>query len=98
MTEAFLTVNSDWECTHVNHQAEEVLGTMDDTLLGKTLWEIFPSSSDTTFYQKAHEAMDQRTILPFTVFYVPLNRWFTGRFVPFQTGISLFFQDTTSQI
>ena len=98
MTDAFLTVNARWECGGVNYQAEEALGKTQQALVGETLWEIFPASLATSFYQKAHDVMEQRTVLPFTISYPLLNRWFTGRIVPFQTGIALFFQDTTSQL
>ena len=49
ITDAFFSLNADWEFSYVNRRTEEVLGHSASELLGKTLWAVFPGTVGSEF-------------------------------------------------
>ena len=43
--DAFVSVDSQWCFTYVNHHAEALLGKTREELLGRNVWEVFPIPS-----------------------------------------------------
>ena len=46
ITDAFISVDSQWQFTYLNQQAEALLGTTREALLGRNMLEIFPAHPD----------------------------------------------------
>lgn len=64
-------MNNTWEFTYVNkHQYFPQRKTAKD-VLGKNIWEIFPSSVEEVMYKELHRAMSERTTVYFE-FFLPL--------------------------
>ena len=97
ITDAFISVDSQWRFTYLNQQAEALLGTTREVLLGSNMWEIFPAHPDSVFYLNFHQALDQKSSLRYTAFYPSFNKWFTVRLFPSQQGLSAIFQDITER-
>src|SRR2546423_14733242 len=85
--DAFVSVDSQWCFTYVNHHAEALLGKKREELLGRKVWELFPIPADSALYQNAHEALEKQTSLIFQEFHPLLNKWFEVRLYPFQDGL-----------
>jgi len=94
ITDAFINVDSQWRFTYLNQQAEALLGTKREALLGSNMWEIFPAPPDSLHF---HQALDQQSSLAYTAFFPSFNKWFTVRLFPSQQGLSAIFQDITER-
>jgi PAS domain S-box-containing protein len=95
--DAFVSVDSQWCFTYVNHHAEALLGKTREELLGRNVWEVFPIPADSVLYRNAHEALEKQTGLVFQQFHPLLNKWFDIRLYPFQDGVYSFCQDITER-
>ena len=95
--DAFVSVDSQWCFTYVNHHAEALLGNTREELLGRNVWEVFPIPADSVLYRNAHEALEKQTGLVFQQFHPLLNKWFDIRLYPFQDGLYSFCQDITER-
>ena len=95
--DAFVSVDSQWRFTYVNHHAEALLGKTREELLGRKVWEVFPIPADSVLYRNAHEALEKQTGLVFQQFHPLLNKWFDIRLYPFQDGVYSFCQDITER-
>src|SRR3989440_7328055 len=95
--DAFVSVDSQWCFTYVNHHAEALLGNTREELLGRNVWEVFPIRADSVLYRNAHEALEKQTSLVFQQFHPLLNKWFDIRLYPFQDGVYSFCQDITER-
>lgn len=49
ITDAFFALNTEWQFTYVNRQAEKVLGHERGSLLGKTIWSMYPGLAGSEF-------------------------------------------------
>src|SRR5437588_11203342 len=58
--DAFVSVDTEWQVTYLNQQAEKLLGTTREALLGRKVWEVFPLPADSLLYLNAHEAMNKQ--------------------------------------
>lgn len=97
IADSFVSIDTGWRFTYVNHRAEAVLGKTREELLSRNVWELFPLPVDSLLYRNAHEAMDKQTNFEFRQFHPLLKRWFNIRLYPFQDGLYGFCQDITEQ-
>ncbi|HEY9650208.1 MAG TPA: PAS domain S-box protein [Coleofasciculaceae cyanobacterium] len=97
ITDAFITLNHEWQITYLNPQAARLLKSTPEQLLGQTLWEAFPEAIGLTFYKEYHGAIAEQIAVTFEEFYPPLNHWFEVRVYPNPDGLSLFFREITER-
>jgi PAS domain S-box-containing protein len=98
ISDAFLTVDREWNVTFLNRRAEQLLQHERSALLGRNIWEAFPAAAQTKFYQRGHEAMDQRQTVRYEEFYPePLNLWFNVAAYPTEEGLAVYFSDQTER-
>lgn len=72
MSEGYLSLNRDWDCTYLNQQAIKLLGYDRTTLLGKNFWRVMPHTLEQTLRPKYEQAMhnDEKVTLD-NVYYPP---------------------------
>ena len=98
ISDAFLTVDRDWNVTFVNQRAENLLKLDRTTLLGENIWEAFPAARQTEFFTRGHEAMAQRRTVRYETFYPePLNVWLNVAAYPTDEGLAVYFSDQTER-
>jgi len=98
ISDAFVTVDRDWIVTFVNRRAEQLLNKERKLLLGRNIWDAFPEARELEFYQRGHEAMEQRTTVRYEVFYPePLNVWLSVAVYPTVEGLAVYFSDQTER-
>lgn len=97
ITDAFFTLDCEWQFTYLNPQAERLLQRTKEELLGKNVWAEFPESVDCTFYREYHTALSQKISVQFEEFYPPLNRWFAVHAYPSKDGLAVYFNDITER-
>jgi PAS domain S-box-containing protein len=98
ISDAFLSVDRDWRFTYANGRAAELLRHTADGLLGKVLWEEFPSMVGTAFEMWYRTAMEERETVSFLDQSPGSGRWFEVRVYPSEDGITIYFQDVTEKL
>jgi PAS domain S-box-containing protein len=94
MSDAFLSVDRDWNLTRANHRATELLGR---ELPGKNLWVEFPALGDSPGGTNFRRVMQERIPLSFEHLSAAVHKWFEVDCFPTEEGLSIFFRDITSR-
>jgi PAS domain S-box-containing protein len=94
--EGFAAFDSDRRFLYVNASAEQILRYSREELLGRHLHEVLPDFAGTEFDRALSEAEPGVGGIELEYFHVPWGRWFSTRFCPSSSGISVYFQDITS--
>jgi PAS domain S-box-containing protein len=98
MPAGFYSLDREWRFTHVNAEAERLLGRSREDLLGKVLWEAWPAANGSEFEENYRTAV--RTGLPvsFDAYYPePLDGWYELRAWPTPDGLSVYFLEVTER-
>ena len=96
-TDAVFMLNSDWEFAYLNPNAVRLIAA-GRNLIGKSLWEEFPGVTDREFGKQYRRVMEHGVPVAFEEFYPePLNKWFDVHAYSMQSGIAVFFRDSTDR-
>jgi PAS domain S-box-containing protein len=93
IADAFYLLDHEWRFTYVNDAAEPLLQTTRDALLGRTLWEAFPSVVGSPFEGPYREAMATGRVTSAEAYFEPLGTWFDVRTYPWAGGLMVHFRD-----
>ncbi len=97
ITDGFLTLNNKWEFTYVNkHQHFPQRKTAKD-VLGKNIWEVFPSSIDTVIYKELHRVMSERNTVHFEFLSTSDEYWYEVIAYPYDDGICCICKNITEK-
>jgi PAS domain S-box-containing protein len=93
IADAFYLLDRDWRFTHVNDAAEPLLHTTREALLGRTLWEAFPTVAGSVFEGPYREAMATGRPTSAEAYFDALGTWFDVRSYPWSGGLMVHFRD-----
>lgn len=96
--DGFFTVDKEWTVTYWNNEAQRMLGTSRQKILGKKLWDIFADEVNRHSFKKYHEAIEKQERIVFEDYYAVLDRWFEVSVYPSKNGLSVYFKDITDRI
>lgn len=97
VSDAVVGVDSDFEYTFANTQAEQLLDTDEEALLGETIWEAFPETVDTIAETNIRNALETGQEQSYERYNETLDRWFELRIFPDDEGLSIFFTDISER-
>ncbi|GAB3306602.1 hypothetical protein GCM10027451_14080 [Geodermatophilus aquaeductus] len=98
MPAGFYSLDREWRFTHVNAEAERLLGADRDELLGQELWTAFPAAVNSVFEESYRTAVRTGTPVQFDAHYpAPLNGWYEVRAWPSPEGLSVYFLEVTER-
>ena len=97
ITDAFFTLDRDWNVTRVNDQAERLMTKKRGQILGRNFWEVYPGLLGSTFEREYRRAMAEGVAVTFEEFYRPLDAWLEVRAFPSADGLSVFYQDVSAR-
>jgi PAS domain S-box-containing protein len=97
ITDAFFSLNVDWEFSYVNRQTEETLGREAKDLLGKSLWDVYPGTVGSDFEKMYRKASQEGVAVTFSSYYPDHDRWYDVNVYPALGGLSVYFRDVTSR-
>lgn len=97
ITDGFYTLNTRWEITYFNKEAERALGVTRDEVLGKNIWDFFPQSKEGEFFNKYSQALHEKVSVHFEEYYEPKDVWGAMSVYPTNHGIAVYFVDITEQ-
>ena len=96
-TDGVVSVSRDWTITFLNRRAEDILAVKGD-LIGRNVWEEFPTARESTFFTNFHRTMDEGIAAEFEAYYpAPLNLWLHVASHPSDDGLVIFFRDITAE-
>ncbi|PSP74319.1 hypothetical protein BRC80_00540 [Halobacteriales archaeon QH_9_66_26] len=97
ITDAIFVLNEDWEFTHLNDRAEELLQRSEAELIGEDVWEQFPERVDTVFQENYEKAMNQGETVEFETFSRVRDVWVRVRAIPIEDGLAVHFRDISEK-
>ncbi|MGM0604043.1 MAG: PAS domain S-box protein [Halobacteriota archaeon] len=95
MTDAFVTLDADWQITYLNQRAEAVLERDRDALLGTDIRESFPDVENSKIRQAYTDAIEDGATTSIDVRCEPLEKWFEVHVYPSEVGVSAHLRDVT---
>jgi two-component sensor histidine kinase len=94
--EGFYAVDRDWRITHFNSEASRHFQRPADEMVGRVLWEIFPTASDTDLGRTFFSTMASRaTVRGESMSVLVGPRWLAYRLFPLGDGMGIVFRDVT---
>jgi serine phosphatase RsbU (regulator of sigma subunit)/PAS domain-containing protein len=98
MPAGFYSLDRDWRFTHVNAQAERLLGRTREELLGRVLWDDWPAAINSIFEDSYRTAVRTGKPVSFDAYYpAPLDGWYELRAWPTPDGLSVYFLEVTER-
>jgi PAS domain S-box-containing protein len=98
MPAGFYSLDREWRFTHVNAEAERLLGRSRQELLGKVLWDDWPAAVNSAFEENFRTALRSGLPVSFDAYYPePLDGWYELRAWPTPEGLSVYFLEITER-
>ena len=96
--DGLVTHDEEWRYTFVNAPAERLLGRPRSELLGKCVWDEFPSVVGTEVERQLRRAAAEQVVCEFEGRHADWGRWFENRAFPMpEGGIAVYFRDITER-
>ena len=95
--DAIYALDTEWRFSFLNEQAAKLLAVDPDDVLGHTLWETFPETTDGRVGEEFRAAMDGGEARRFDIYYEPLGRWFSVQAYPGDDGLTVLFHDLAAE-
>lgn len=99
ITDGLHTLDKDWCFTYCNKQGASLLGMRVDQLIGRNIWELFPSMTATRFREGYSRAVQTRQTVSFEECHpgeTP-GRWLECHCYPSDEGLSVYFHEITER-
>jgi two-component system, cell cycle sensor histidine kinase and response regulator CckA len=96
-TDGFFAVDSEWRITHLNAEAETLLGRSRDELLGRELWQMFPDQVGSVFEASYRKVMAEQVPVEFEASDSAGKIWHEVHAYPSNGGVSVFFRDISER-
>jgi PAS domain S-box-containing protein len=98
ITDAFYTLDRNWNFTYLNREVDRLLLTDREMLLGRNAWDIFPEEVNGEIYRNFHEAAATGRPVHFEAYFARLNKWYNIKAFPSADGLSVYFDDVTERV
>jgi PAS domain S-box-containing protein len=98
ITDAFFSLNGNWEFSYVNRQTVKTLECEAEDLLGKSIWNVYPGTVGSDFERMYRKAAQERISLTFNSYYPDHDRWYDVNVYPAPDGLSVYFRDITARM
>ncbi len=95
INDAFYSLDQAGRFTYVNQKAMDLWGKPHSELLGKSIWEVFPTGKETDSYHKIQQALVDRQPVQYESYSEFLDQWLDIHLYPTKQGVSVYFQDIT---
>ena len=95
--DAFYSLDPQWRFTYVNARAAALWRKDPQELLGRAIWDVFPTGKETESYVLMHRAVAQGRPTHYESYSAYLDQWLAINLYPASQGLSIFFQDITAR-
>lgn len=93
INDQFLVLDQEWRYVYVNDRVVETVGMPRESLLGRSIWEVFPEVVGSEFETQLKRAIATQTAAHFEYYYSTWNYWFENHVYPSAEGVSIFVTD-----
>jgi len=93
--DAIMKIDREWRFVMVSSACTRLLGFSESDVLGKVIWDVFPETVGTAFWDNYHRAMSEGVTVRFTEWSATLSKWFNVSAFPSAEGLSIVFFDVT---
>jgi PAS domain S-box-containing protein len=97
ITDAFFALDREWRFTYINQQAEPLLQRTREEMLGKNIWDEFPTAVGSNFDRQYRKAVSEQVSVSFEEYFPLMDSWFEVHAYPSQDGLSVYFHDITER-
>ncbi|HEV7376985.1 MAG TPA: PAS domain S-box protein [Pyrinomonadaceae bacterium] len=97
ITDAFFALDREWRFTYINQQAEPLLQHTREEMLGKNIWDEFPTAVGSNFDRQYRKAVSEQVSVSFEEYFPLMDSWFEVHAYPSQDGLSVYFHDITER-
>jgi PAS domain S-box-containing protein len=97
ITDAFVSIDRQWQISSINPQAANILGKNSQVLVGQELWNVFPPSLGKDRIEQYDRAIFNGKMETFEAQDTDSKNWFEVRAYPGREGLSIFFQNITDR-
>lgn len=98
VTDGFMRYDRDWRIVYVNAEAERINKLTRAEVLGRVVWEVFPTLAGTKFEAEFRRAVAEQVTVEFENYYEPFGRWYSLKGYPtVDGGLTTFIRDITPQ-
>lgn len=95
MTDAFYTLDPDFNFTYINQEAEKALKRPKEELLGQNFWLEFSPTIGTEIEIQYRKALEEQISTRFEYYYPPFENWYEIYVYPDIDGLSIYFRNIT---
>jgi PAS domain S-box-containing protein len=97
ISEVFFSVDHEYRYTFFNEKAQQVGGKSEQELLGRNMWEMFPTLKNTEYQRQMEQVARERKILVAEYLGPITGGWFEMRIYPSAGGLSALFVDISAR-
>jgi hypothetical protein len=98
LTDAFFTIDGQWRFTYVNAEAERMMRTRRELLVGRSIWEALPELTQTAAHDHYQRAVREQVAVQFEEYYAPLRVWVHVKAYPSRQGLAIYARDVTERV
>ncbi len=95
--EGVLLLDGRWRCIYANPTAERITGVNRVEIIGRSLWDTFPSLSGSAFEEQLTRVATGGKRVTFEFLYAATTRWCDVDAVPLDGRIAVFMRDVTER-
>jgi len=96
-SDGFFALDTNWNFTYLNAEAEVMLGAPRESLNGQNIWEKIPGLSGSIFEQNYRRVMSDQVAIEFEALESNGKAWFEVHSYPSGGGVSVFFREITER-
>ncbi|WP_459194492.1 PAS domain S-box protein [Halosimplex sp. J119] len=98
ISDGFFALDEQWRFTYLNERANELINPEGRDLIGEEVWDRFPEATDRAFKPNYERAMYEQETVTFEEYYPdPIDAWFEVRAYPSESGLSVYFRESTER-
>ncbi|MEP2056541.1 MAG: PAS domain S-box protein [Maribacter litoralis] len=95
ISDAYVSFDNNWCFTVINAKAAKIIGINAKEMIGKNVWDEFPSFKNSEAYAIYKGAVSRQVYTHFEQYHEEVDRWIENHLYPSSNGISIFFKDIT---
>jgi PAS domain S-box-containing protein len=96
-SDGFFALDTNWNFTYLNAEAEAMLGLARESLVGQNIWEKVPALAGTVFEENYRKVMTGQIAIEFEALDAKGKAWFEVHSYPSGGGVSVFFREITER-
>jgi PAS domain S-box-containing protein len=98
ISDGFLALDAGFQTTYVNARSERLFGRPRADLVGRAIWDLWPSAAGAEVGAELRRAMTARVATRLESFHEPWGRWFEVSSYPVQRGgLGVYLRDITDE-